>query len=237
MNAIEILGSLLGGKKGSGGGVDILSEILGGKGTPQPKQGGSRSQPTSESVSISDLEDMLGIGNSPSRTAPPPSAPAPVQREAPRPPQSIPSQNTSTDIFGQRRKAPAINLSVPRPAKLSKQEQAVLFIRAMINAAKVDGEITEDEQQNILSQVGDTSPETIQFLRAEFARPIDVNEFVASIPLGLESHIYGISIMAVKLDTTEEADYLRQLAQGLRISPEDCNQMHQQQQLPLLYQA
>lgn len=113
----------------------------------------------------------------------------------------------------------------------------MLFIRAMINAAKVDGEITEDEQQNILSQVGDTSPETIQFLRAEFARPIDVNEFVASIPLGLESHIYGISIMAVKLDTTEEADYLRQLAQGLRISPEDCNQMHQQQQLPLLYQA
>ncbi len=36
----------------------------------------------------------------------------------------------------------------------------------MINAAKVDGEITEDEQQNILSQVGDTSPETIQFLRS-----------------------------------------------------------------------
>jgi uncharacterized membrane protein YebE (DUF533 family) len=160
-----------------------------------------------------------------------------MQREAPRQPQTPPSPSTSTDIFGQRRKAPAINLSAPKPAKLSKNDQAVLFIRAMINAAKVDGEITDDEQQHILSQVGDTSPETIQFLRAEFARPIDVSEFVASIPLGLESPIYGISIMAIKLDTNEEADYLRKLAQGLRISPDDCNQMHQQQQLPLLYQA
>jgi len=47
----------------------------------------------------------------------------------------------------------------------------------MINSAKVDGEISQDEQQTILGQVGDTSQETIQFLRAEFARPLNVDEF------------------------------------------------------------
>jgi len=42
--------------------------------------------------------------------------------------------------------------------------------------------------------------------------------------------------MAIKLDSREEADYLRQLAKHLRISPEECNQLHQQQKAPLLYQ-
>jgi uncharacterized membrane protein YebE (DUF533 family) len=235
MNAIEILGSLLGGSGGSGNGADILSEILGGKGSPQPKQGGSRTQASNEPSSVSDLEDMLGIGKPAPRTNPT-QAPTP-QREPQRAPQSAPPATLPTDIFGQRRKAPSINLSVPKPAPLSKHDQAVLFIRAMINSAKIDGEINEEEQQNILSQVGDTSAETIQFLRTEFARPIDLQEFVASIPLGLESQIYAISIMAIKLDTKEEADYLRKLAQGLRISPDVCNEIHQQQQMPLIYQG
>jgi len=109
----------------------------------------------------------------------------------------------------------------------------------MINSAKVDGEISQDEQQNILGQVGDTSQETIQFLRAEFARPPNVDEFTASIPLGLEQKVYGVSLMAIKLIGKEEADYMRQLAAGLRIPPEECNQMHQQHQqqgAPPLYQ-
>jgi len=42
--------------------------------------------------------------------------------------------------------------------------------------------------------------------------------------------------MAIKLDSKEEADYMRQLAAGLRIPPEECNQMHQQQGAPPLYQ-
>ena len=189
-------------------------------------------------MSARELEDMLGVGNaSPSR---PPVVAQSSQREAPRtaPPQptSPPRSNIPTDIFGQRRQEPKVNLSIPKPVALSKQEEAVLLIRAMINSTKVDGEISEEEQQYILKQVGDTSPDTIQFLRTEFAKPIDVNEFVLSIPLGLEQQIYVISIMAIKLDTKAEADYLRSLAQGLRISPEDCNQLHQRQQVPMIYQ-
>lgn len=107
----------------------------------------------------------------------------------------------------------------------------------MINSAKVDGEISDDEQKSILSQVGDTSPETIQFLRTEFARPLNVGEYSESLPVGMEQKAYSISLMAIKLDTKEEADYLRQLAKSFRLSAEECNQLHQQQNAPLLYQA
>ncbi len=240
MNAIDILGSLLGGgRSGGGGGAgDILSDILGGRAAPnsQGKQSGSRS---AAPISPEELEDMLGVGRDSASSRQAPSQPQ-LRQPQPQPKSAPPTQNTQlpTDIFGQRqRQEPKINLSVPKPAPLSQNDQAVLLIRAMINSAKVDGEISEEEQKNILSQVGDTSPETIKFLRAEFARQLDIDEYAESLPIGMEQKAYSISLMAIKLDTKEEADYLRGLAKALRISPEECNQIHQQQNAPLVYLA
>lgn len=246
MNAIDILGSLLGGGKsggqrGGGGAADILSEILGGSNAPAPQANSHGSAPANRPMSPEQLEEMLGVGRGSGNTRQ-----TPVQQpQRPTAPQSLPRSTPSsqspqlpTDIFGQRqRQEPKVNLSVPKPAPLSQNDQAILLVRAMINSAKVDGEISEDEQKNILSQVGDTSPETIQFLRAEFARPLDVAEYANSLPIGMEQKAYSISLMAIKLDTKEEADYLRQLARGLRLSPDTCNQLHQQQNAPLMYQA
>ncbi len=250
MNAIDILGSLLGGGKssgqrGGGGAADILSEILGGSNAPAPQANPRGSAPANRPMSPEQLEEMLGVGRdsgnarqSPVQQPQRPTAPQSMPQSLPRSTPSSQSPQLPTDIFGQRqRQEPKINLSVPKPAPLSQNDQAILLVRAMINAAKVDGEISEDEQKNILSQVGDTSPETIQFLRAEFARPLDVAEYADSLPIGMEQKAYSISLMAIKLDTKEEADYLRQLARGLRLSPDTCNQLHQQQNAPLMYQA
>jgi hypothetical protein len=240
MNAIDILGSLLGAGRpsagrsgGDGGAADILGELLGGG-----KRDSRSGQPSDAQVSAKELEEMMGVGQAQApvgRTSPT----QPPSRSAP-PPQSAPSSGRSgfpTDIFGQRQSSePKVNIAVAKPALPSQNDQAVLLIRSMINSAKVDGEISEEEQQAILGQVGDTSPETIKFLRAEFARPINLAEFAGSIPIGMEHKAYGIALMAIKLDSREEADYLRQLASLLRISPEECNQLHQQQNAPLLFQ-
>ena len=245
MNAIDILGSLLGGggSGGAGTGADILKDILGGRPSPSP-QAIPRGQRSPESpMSAEQLEDMLGVGREPASSRQAPSQPQsrqPQQQQREMPRNAPPAQSTQipTDIFGQRqRQEPKINLSVPKPSPLSQNDQAVLLIQAMINSAKVDGEISDDEQRKILEQVGDTSPETIQFLRAEFARPLDVNEYAESIPIGMEQKAYSISLLAIKLDSKEEAEYLRQLARSLRISPDVCNQIHQQQNAPLMYQG
>jgi uncharacterized membrane protein YebE (DUF533 family) len=234
MNPIEILGGLLGGK-GRGGdsaAADILGEILGG--------GRSSSAPARQSntPSAGALEDMLGVGrgSSPSRSAPAPAPrPAPVPQAAPRSSTSTQHQGFPGDIFGQRTQQTQVNVAIAKPALPSQHDQAVLMIRAMVNAAKVDGEITQDEQQTILDQVGDTSQETIQFLRTEFARQINVREFADSIPVGLEQKIYLLSLMSMKLDSKAEADYLRSLATLLRISPEELATIHQQQNAPQVY--
>ncbi|MEQ1829760.1 MAG: DUF533 domain-containing protein, partial [Pirellula sp.] len=240
---------------GAGPGADFLNEILGGRPSPssQAAPGGRRS--ADSTLSPEQLEDVLAIEREHASSRQAPSQPQtrqpqtrqpqtrqPQQREMPR--NAPPTQSTQfptefpTDIFGRRqRQEPKINLSVPKPSPLSQNDQAVLLIRAMINSAKVDGEITEDEQRKILEQVGDTSPETIQFLRAEFGRPLDITEYAESLPIGMEQKAYAISLLAIKLDTKEEADYLRQLARSLRILPDVCNQIHQQQNAPLMYQA
>ncbi len=257
MNPIEILESILRGGAGAPGGgaggrasggrapsgTDILTEIFGGSRPAPQTQSGSARPSGQDQVSAKDLEDMLGVnrgGAAPTSQRQQPQSPSfpqqpQTQTRAPQQPQAQAPAGFPTDIFGQRRPEAKPSLAVARPAAPSQQEQAVLLIRAMINAAKVDGQITEDEQRFILQQVGDTSNETVQFLRTEFARPINVAEFVDSIPAGMEKQVYTLSLMAMQLDTKAEADYLRQLVKGLRLPLELVAELHSQQGVPPIY--
>jgi uncharacterized membrane protein YebE (DUF533 family) len=103
--------------------------------------------------------------------------------------------------------------------------QAMALVQAMVNAAKCDGQISQAEQENILSRLNNPSPEALQFLREEFARPLDVREFAWSVPVGMEQQVYSMSLIAVDVDSAAEEGYLRDLAHGLRLTPEVCEQI------------
>jgi uncharacterized membrane protein YebE (DUF533 family) len=111
----------------------------------------------------------------------------------------------------------------------------MVLIRAMINAAKADGQVDQAEQQNILQRLNDRSPETIAFLQQEFARPVNLNEFARSVPVGMEQQVYMLSLITIDLNTAGEAKYLMELGDALRISPEARNQIHQRVGAPSLY--
>ena len=133
---------------------------------------------------------------------------------------------------GDAQEAPA-----PQQAELQQaNDQAVLMIRAMVNAAKSDGRVDEAEQQNIISKLGsDVSEAEINFLKQEFAAPLDVAGFARSVPNGLEQQIYALSLTSIDLDTQNEAQYLGQLAQGLNIDANLCNQIHDQVGAPKIF--
>ena len=114
-------------------------------------------------------------------------------------------------------------------------EDALVLVRAMINAAKSDGEITQEEQQSILERIGNPTQDVIDFLRQEFSQPLDVREFAWSVPLGMEQKVYTLSLAAIEINQNSEATYLRDLAHGLRLSPEVCNQIHQQFNAPTIF--
>jgi len=114
-------------------------------------------------------------------------------------------------------------------------DQATILIRAMINAAKADGQVDRDEQQKIIGKLGDVTQDEIDFVNRELNQPLDVELFIRSIPRGMEQQVYTVSLMAIDLDSNAEAQYLHKLAQGTGISPEVCNLLHERLGAPALY--
>ncbi len=114
-------------------------------------------------------------------------------------------------------------------------EQALLLVKAMINAAKADGQVDEAERERIVDKLGDITPEELEFVKQELAAPLDLEGFIRSIPAGMGEQVYTVSLMAIDLDSNAEARYLDQLARGLGIGPEQCNAIHEQLGAPKLY--
>lgn len=120
-------------------------------------------------------------------------------------------------------------------ANSEQEAQAEIMLRAMINAAKSDGELDQEEQDKITEHLGNVSREEAEFVRNELNSPLDVEGFINDVPRGMEQQVYLMSLLAIDLDTNEEANYLDQIAKGLNISPEVCNQIHEKLGAPTLY--
>ncbi|MGF1642120.1 MAG: DUF533 domain-containing protein [Thiotrichales bacterium] len=115
------------------------------------------------------------------------------------------------------------------------EEQATVIVRAMINAAKADGQVDQKELQQITGKMGQMGPDEINWLKSEISAPLDVNAMIKSVPRGMEQQIYAMSLMAIDLDTQQEAKYLHELAQGLGIPANVCNQLHEQLGAPKIF--
>jgi len=113
--------------------------------------------------------------------------------------------------------------------------QAELLIRAMVNAAKADGTVDAQEQENIVGRLGELDAEEAAFMRREMSAPLDVDGFVRSVPRGMEQQVYLISLLAINLDNQAEARYLDALGKGLGIDESVANQLHEEVGAPALY--
>lgn len=118
----------------------------------------------------------------------------------------------------------------------AEQEVAAgLMLRAMLQAAKSDGRIDENEKQKLLQNLGDATDEEKNFVNQELRAPIDIPGLCAQVPQGLQPQIYAISLTAIDLDSKAEAQYLDGLARGLGLSQQVVNQIHSQMGAPPLY--
>ena len=113
-------------------------------------------------------------------------------------------------------------------------EQAVVLIRAMTNAAKSDGEVDQEEIDNIIRRAGDLEAEDEAFLRAEFAAPLDLEAFIESVPSGMEAEVYTASILPIEIDTVAETTYLQNLADGLGLKSSQVEEIHNALEIPAL---
>ncbi len=95
------------------------------------------------------------------------------------------------------------------------EDNAKLMIRAMIQAAKIDGEIDEEERARILEHLGELDADELEFVQAELAAAPDLHGLANDTADHMKAQVYAMSVMAVRVDNPVEAQYLDGLAAAL----------------------
>lgn len=133
---------------------------------------------------------------------------------------------------------PPGGLATQAPAAATPADDAVLLIRAMIAAANADGAIDAQERAAILDRLRSVrlSQEEHQFIVHELLDPKPMQAIVAAVASPeLARQVYLASLVAIAVDTDEELDYLRNLAQHLRLDQETLAAIHQQAGVDVIF--
>lgn len=112
---------------------------------------------------------------------------------------------------------------------LASPESERLALRAMIAAAKSDGQIDQSEMEKIIGKISadDVTPEEKQFVLQEMGKPLDIDALVADVRDPAQAaQVYAASIIAIDVDTEEERAYLRELASKLGLDNTAVAQLH-----------
>jgi len=109
------------------------------------------------------------------------------------------------------------------------QRKAHLILRAMISAAKADGQIDGQEIQRITGKLmeGEGDVAARDFVLKEMQGPLDIAALVRDVSSPHDAaEVYAASVLAITVDTQAEKDYLAGLAQALRLSPDAVAHIH-----------
>jgi uncharacterized membrane protein YebE (DUF533 family) len=126
----------------------------------------------------------------------------------------------------------AAGLRAPETEEEQQQVDAVadLIVRAMINAAKADGEVDEAELERITGKLASDglSGAEQESLAARLHSPLETDAIVADVTsVQVAAQVYAASLMAIDLDTQAERDYLAGLAAKLQLDADVVSNLHQ----------
>jgi uncharacterized membrane protein YebE (DUF533 family) len=103
------------------------------------------------------------------------------------------------------------------------EQRAELVLKAMINAAKADGQIDQKEMQRIVAKLQEAGAdaEGQSYILTQMQKPLETKELISAAggQPELAAQIYAASLMAIEVDTPAEKAYLGELASGLRLTP------------------
>ncbi len=149
-----------------------------------------------------------------------------------------------TLALGALKRAQAARTETPSPAPVQTEEIKELtgpdtertLLKAMISAAKADGQIDQTEMQKIIGKISsdDVTPEEKQFVLDQMSAPLDVEALAAEARTPAQAaQVYAASILAIDIDSDQERSYLQSLARALRLDQATVSQLHQMTGAPL----
>jgi uncharacterized membrane protein YebE (DUF533 family) len=147
----------------------------------------------------------------------------------------------AASALGSSRQTPGIGAPAEEPplglrpaqnaAEAERLDQtATLILAAMINAAKADGQVDQEELQRIVGKLRKAGAEAgaLDFLMSELRKPMDLDGLVRDVPdQQVAVQLYAASLLAIEVDTEAERQYLRRLAHGLGLDASVVRRVHQ----------
>ncbi len=128
------------------------------------------------------------------------------------------------------------NFGEPKTQPTADDEHASgILLSAMLQAAKADGQIDEDEKAAIMEHLGDASQEEMAFINQQLNAPVDPQGLANEVPNGMQQQAYAMSLLAIDLDNQNEAKYLDTFAKSLGLDANTVNSIHSQMDEPALY--
>lgn len=136
-------------------------------------------------------------------------------------------------LKGTQQETQEVPLTLREPENATEQaqleNQAQLILRAMINAAKADGHIDQEEVQRIIGRLEEAGADknARDFVIAELTKPMET-EAIASAARGnpqLAAELYGASLLAIKVDSPAEEEYLKNFSASLGLPPQAVNNL------------
>lgn len=112
------------------------------------------------------------------------------------------------------------------------EDNARLLIRAMIQAARCDGEIDNEERARLMDVLGDLSAEERAFVEDELARPVDPAALAADTGTHQRTQVYAVSVVTTRMDSPAEIAYLDRLATELHLGRAARQRIHKAMRLP-----
>jgi uncharacterized membrane protein YebE (DUF533 family) len=109
-------------------------------------------------------------------------------------------------------------------------QTATLILAAMINAAKADGQVDQEELQRIVGKLrkAGAEAEALDFVMSELRKPMDLEGLIRDVPdQQVAVQLYAASLLAIEVDTEAERRYLRRLAHGLGLDASVVRRVHQ----------
>ena len=213
------LGPLLSGRGGRSGGLGGLMSQLGGA----PAQRGGVGRAMGSQPSGGGLDGLLGglLGGAAGGAATS-GLMGQLAGRAPQPsgePRAPFGDVLNSSIDDEREEIP------PTPEQ---EAAAGLMLRAMIQAARADGEIDAKEREILFDQLDGLDPDERRFVDEEMMSPADPEALARDVPEGLERQIYAVSLMAIDVDHPAEVDHLRRLAAALRLDDQEVRTIHEE---------
>ena len=136
----------------------------------------------------------------------------------------------------QERMTGLLDSTANAPEDTPEEEQVSgLMIRAMIQAARADGEIDEAERSAIMEMMSDADANETAFLQRQMTDPVNPEALASDTPDGHEIEVYTASVIAIEPDNRAEAEHLDRLARALKLPQGVVNDIHEAQGKPPLY--